>query len=227
MPTRSISFQQLFIQPEFSRLLPTQMYCRGFIFAVASCPEIPMPESWMPWLIKQDCRPADNTSFDQLAEGLMDGLREVLQAMREGRDLVPESCVWHADAMKRSSLSEWLTGLLSAHSQMETIWQQAWSMAQNNPQKDKGILHEEDPARRLTRCLKLFSTLANVELALLKRTPEQAEQLTANVAKLAEQLPLMAKEYVSIAGELSAVLPNQFESFTQPVGAANDPADKK
>ena len=223
MPTRSISFQQLFIQPEFSRLLPSQMYCRGFIFAVASCPEIPMPESWMPWLIKQDERPADNTSFDQLAEGLMDGLRQVLQAMREGDNLVPESCVWDTDAIKRTALSDWLTGLLSAHSQVETIWQQAWSLAQQHPEQDRGILNEEDPARRLARCLKLFSTLANVELALLKRTSEQAELLNANLSKLADQLPAMAKEYVRIAGELSAVLPNQFESFTQPVAAANGP----
>ena len=72
---------------------------------------------------------------------------------------------------------------------------------------------------------KLFSTLANVELALQKRSQEQREQLVENLPKLADQLPSLAKEYVTIAGELSAVLPNQFESFTQPVGAANDPAE--
>lgn len=225
MPTRSTSFQQLFIQPEFSCLLPSQMYCRGFIFAVAACPEIPMPESWMPWLIKQDSRPADNTSFDHLAEGLMDGLRQELQVMREGGKLVPNDCVWNVDAAERLALSEWLTGLLSAHSQMEPVWQDAWLLAQQHPEQDEGVQKSEDPARRLTRCLKLFSTLANVELALQKRSEDQREQLTENLPKLADQLPSLAKEYVIVAGELSAVLPNQFESFTQPVSAANDPAE--
>jgi len=98
-------------------------------------------------------------------------------------------------------------------------------LAQQHPEQDKGVQKSEDPARRLTRCLKLFLTLANVELALQKRSQEQREQLVENLPKLADQLPSLAKEYVTIAGELSAVLPNQFESFTQPVGAANDPAE--
>ncbi|HAA99574.1 MAG TPA: hypothetical protein DCE29_17010, partial [Alteromonas macleodii] len=38
--------------PNFENVLPNAYYVDGMIFAVASAPEIPMPEQWMPWLIQ-------------------------------------------------------------------------------------------------------------------------------------------------------------------------------
>ena len=68
---------------------------------------------------------------------------------------------------------------------------------------------------RLSRCLKMFSTLANVDLALKHRTEEQAAQLNSNLTLLIKQLPAVLQDYIKLAGELAGALPNQFEMFNK------------
>ena len=215
MENNSTPFSSLFSEPALAALLPSQCHCRGFIFAVATSPEIPMPEQWMPWLVANAPVAASDVSFEHMAEGLMDGLRQNLQAMRNNTSLLPGVCQWHDNAAERKELTAWLSGLLSAHGRLEPVWQRAWQLAVSNPEKDKGVKGSEDPAKRLSRCLKLFSTLANPGLAMERRTDEQAAALQQHLPQLAAQLPAMLKEYVDLAGELAGVLPDQFETFVQ------------
>ncbi|TAP38610.1 hypothetical protein [Alteromonas sp. KUL49] len=63
--------------------------------------------------------------------------------------------------------------------------------------------------------MKLFSTLADLDLALAQRSESNAAALQQNVPLLWKQLPSILKDYVSLAGDLAQALPNQFESFTQ------------
>ncbi len=205
----------LFDNPAMASVLPTRYETDGFIFAIAAAPEIPMPERWMPWLIKSSQGNLANNDVDTIADKLMGCLREHLDAMRQDQVSLPPPCKWRRETdTVPAELCDWLRGLLSAHQHVESDWQKAW----DNPGTDDAI--RESRSQRLTRSLRLFSTLADIELALASRTPEQASELKENLPLLWRQLPQQLNDYVSLAGELAGMLPNQFETFKS--SAAND-----
>ncbi|WP_170145523.1 UPF0149 family protein [Salinimonas sediminis] len=193
-------------------VLPAQMEVRGIIFAVAAAPEIPMPETWMPWVLSSARQPLTDDQVDNLAHHLMLTLRDTLQLMSTGQSCLPPACQWQTSTTARLPLTQWLTGLLKGHQQVEGIWLQAWDKAVAQPAQDSGIKREA-PQKRLSRCLKLFSTLADPEGAMHQRSAEQATVLQAQLPRLAEQLPAMLKDYITLAGELAPFLPQQFESY--------------
>lgn len=211
------SIKEVLSSSALKGVLPNVYHVDGMIFAVAAAPEIPMPEQWMPWLVQ----PKDNTllkdDVDELADALMNGLRAHLDAMRKQLPPLPLSLLEpdesHGNIRPSHELVHWLNGLLQVHKQLEPIWHEAWQKLeqQRNECSDK-----ESPVARLSRCLKLFTTLANVDLALKYRSEEQAEQLESNLALLINQLLSLLNDYTALAGELAEALPNQFETFTQP-----------
>ncbi|WP_269518881.1 UPF0149 family protein [Alteromonas sp. BMJM2] len=215
-------------QDSFRSVLPCVEKVDGMIFAVAACPEIPMPEQWMPWLIQSGSSRLVDSDVDILADTLMNGLRSHLDYMRQGRIALPPYCVDGVESKgdtKRPSyaLSQWLTGLLFVHKNVESVWQNAWQQAEKKESnidtdlgEKKGI--SEPPEARLTRCLKMFSTLANIELAYQQRSAEQVTQLSENLPLLIQQLPALLKDYTNLAGDLACALPNQFETFAEPMG---------
>lgn len=209
-------------QPCFKQVLPSAAKVDGMIFAVAATPEIPMPEQWMPWLIQKSASHLIDKDVDNLAETLMNGLRAHLDYMRN--DAVPLSenmlAPVKTDKGVRPSIAlvDWLNGLLQIHKQVEPVWQNAWDRfaKQKDVGKDQTESSSESPEVRLSRCLKLFSTLANVDLALQYRNEAQAKQLEENLAMLIKQIPAVLSDYTQLAGELADALPNQFETFVKP-----------
>lgn len=171
-----------------------------------------MPETWMPWVIQHSGSTMVSDDVDELAECLINRLRDHLSAMRVQDNYLPVACRWQQDATLPESLEQWLAGLLKGHQMLEPTWRKAWEQKAQNETLSAA---EEDPASRLTRCLKLFSTLARHQLALSQRSAENAEKLRANLPLLWQQLPAMLQEYVTLAGELAQALPNQFEMFTK------------
>ena len=207
-----------------NKVLPTPVEADGMIFAVAATPEIPMPEQWMPWLIQQSGSRLIDTDVDELADTLMNGLRAHLDFMRQGLMPVDAQLFVPVDTntgVKPSAeLVLWLNGLLRVHKLVEPVWQNAWrhlDKKQNagTPDDINTGKNNETPEVRLSRCLKMFSTLANIELALKHRNPEQAAQLKDNLALLIKQLPALIQDYIKLAGELASALPNQFEMFNK------------
>ena len=181
-------------------VLPEQAYLQGLIFGVAACPEIPMPEQWMPWAIRADANTAiSKQQADELADYLMGRLRDTLDSMRKEERLLPEEYQWHGNG-----LQQWLKGLLTAHQQLEKQWQQAWQMSEQT-------LDLPALSGRLNRCLKLFTTLADPRSRLQQTSHEKRQELTDGLPRLAASLLPMLREYVAISGELVQVLPNQFE----------------
>ncbi|QPG06206.1 UPF0149 family protein [Salinimonas marina] len=199
-----------------AQVLPPQMHTRGLIFAIAAAPEIPMPETWMPWLVSagSPSQTLTDEQVDNLAHHLMLGLRDTLQQMNDNRAALPAPAKWSEKPEERQPLQQWLQGLLTGHQQLETIWQQAWAKAQASPDKDGGLLNEA-PEKRLSRCLKLFTTLANPEAATKGLEAAQAARLKQNLPQLAGQLPAILQDYIKLAGELAPFLPQQFENFQQ------------
>ncbi|NVK58296.1 MAG: UPF0149 family protein [Alteromonadaceae bacterium] len=203
------------IDLQMAEVLSARPYLEGVIFAVAACPEIPMPEKWMPWVLQADLNVAiSKAQADELADFLMHRLRDVLDAMRKGKSLLPTAYAGTSTA-EQENLRLWLEGVLTGHQQLESQWQQAWKSNQNE------ALDMTELARRLTRCLKLFSTLANPELTLSQTPETKRDALAEGLPRLIASLPAMLKEYVAISGELVQALPNQFEVV--PKDAANEP----
>ncbi|MCU7555431.1 UPF0149 family protein [Alteromonas sp. ASW11-19] len=198
--------------PTIGRVLPPFHQADGLIFAVAASPDIPMPEIWMPWVISQSGDTLVSDDVDRLADALMHSLRTHLDAMRQQAALVPDACQWQQGAVIPTELECWLGGLLQGHQLLEPTWRAAW---ERKAKTESLAADAEDPAARLSRCLKLFSTLANSELALAQRSPANAEALRQHLPTLWRQLPAMLQEYVDLAGELAQALPNQFETFQQ------------
>ncbi len=171
-----------------------------------------MPETWMPWVIQQSGGAMVSDDVDELAECLMETLRDHLSAMRAQDNYLPLACRWQEGADIPESLEQWLSGLLKGHQLLESIWRNAWERKAKNETLSAG---EEDPSNRLARCLKLFSTLARHQLALSQRSGLHAEKLRENLPVLWRQLPAMLQEYVALAGDLAQALPNQFEMFSK------------
>ncbi len=214
--------------PSFENVLPDAYYVDGMIFAVASAPEIPMPEQWMPWLIQSSDSHLVDKDVDKLADTLMNGLRAHLDFMRQEKSPMPSelNVAIEVQGTTRPSkeLESWLNGLLHVHKQLEPVWQNAWNHWERHLEKSKANKKDCDdnesektePAEaRLSRCLKLFSTLANIELALSYRNDKQAAQLESNINMLVKQLPSVLADYTKLSGELAGALPNQFETFNK------------
>lgn len=213
--------------PNFKNVLPNACYVDGMIFAVAAAPEIPMPEQWMPWLIQSSDSKLVDKDVDELADTLMNGLRAHLDFMRKSKSPLSSQLTEAIEVkgvMRPSKeLESWLNGLLQVHKQLEPVWQNAWNHLEKRSAKNKSDgenkLDEDkvtEPAEaRLSRCLKLFSTLANIELALSYRNETQVAQLESNIRMLVKQLPSVLADYTRLSGELAQALPNQFETFSQ------------
>jgi len=214
----------VFEKGKLTHVLPSAYKADGMIFAVAASPEIPMPEQWMPWLIQSSSSALVDKDVDALADVLMNNLRAHLQCMTDEKPLMPTRCEYSATEVDTApelspeiapELTQWLEGLLYVHQQLEDVWQQAWEKLSAKEALREDSCRSDSPEKRLSRCLKLFTTLANVELALQYRSPAQAQQLKENLPLLWKQLPAMIQDYIALAGELSAALPNQFETFTK------------
>ena len=213
--------------PNFKNVLPNAYHVDGMIFAVAAAPEIPMPEQWMPWLIQSGDSKLVDKDVDMLADTLMNGLRAHLDLMRQSKSPLPselsEAIVANGGMRPSKELESWLNGLLQVHKQLEPVWQNAWNHLDKRSAKNKSDDEDKpkedkvtEPAEvRLSRCLKLFSTLANIELALSYRNDTQVAQLESNIRMLVKQLPSVLADYTRLSGELAQALPNQFETFSQ------------
>lgn len=213
--------------PNFKNVLPNAYQVDGMIFGVAAAPEIPMPEQWMPWLIQSSDSKLVDKDVDKLADTLMNGLRAHLDLMRQSKSPLSSELTEAIEVkgvMRPSKeLEGWLNGLLQVHKQLEPVWQNAWNHLDKRSTEDtsdnKDKLAEDkiaEPAEaRLSRCLKLFSTLANIELALSYRNETQVAQLESNIHMLVKQLPSVLADYTKLSGELAQALPNQFETFNK------------
>ncbi|GEA12548.1 hypothetical protein KUL49_29230 [Alteromonas sp. KUL49] len=131
-------FNALYEDRALSSLLPDQFEMDGIIFAVAASPEIPMPEQWMPWVIRNSANRLVNHQVNELADCLMNGLRGHLQWMRDDKVALPNPCVFIEGQVELpNSLAHWLNGLLIGHKHLEPVWKNAWERCAKLEQKRK------------------------------------------------------------------------------------------
>ncbi|MDF2178648.1 UPF0149 family protein [Aliiglaciecola sp. CAU 1673] len=181
---------------------------QGLIFAVAAAPEIPSPQLWMGWVLISPEEVEENLA-EPLSQALMDSFKAQLVAMRDQEPALPRTCDYHGGITMEDPLSQWMSGCLLGHQHLQNVWRKAWEkMQQATP--------EEAPqtAKDLTHLLRLFSTFANIPLALEQARERGQSDLEGQLPLIAQTLPRALKQYVDLAGDLAAFLPNQFETFT-------------
>ncbi len=205
---------QIYQKPSNAVLLHSRYYVEGALFGAGVSPEIPMPDVWLPWAIKHTGKIKNNRQADEITDALFDYFKHCLQLMKDNKQALPDYCEFEQDADNGNSdspLSQWLQGVLMAHSSMESVWLNAWKLMQNKaPDKAPAL------AKKLKHSLSMFTTFADIPLAkeqALKRG--QGDDFQKNLANIAKSLPDALNTYVEVSGKLAEYLPNQFETFVQ------------
>jgi len=204
---------QIYQSPENADILHSRYYVEGAMFGAGVSPEIPMPDVWLPWAIKHQGQMKNTQQADTITDALFDYFKYCLQQMKENKQVLPDYCVLDEDSEKRtpdSPISQWMQGLLTAHSDMETVWLNAWKLMQTANPEQAPIL-----AKNLKHSLGMFSTFADIPLAIEQAKERGQHGFADKLPLIAQSLPETLNTYVSISGELAGYLPNQFETFVQ------------
>lgn len=193
-------------------ILHPYQYIRGMIFSVSAAPEIPMPEQWLVWALTQRGQITSTQQADKLTDILMGLLQQQLRDMRDDKISLPASLELPNDYTASSPLSQWMMGLLAGHSQLESVWQQAWDRVANHAPQALPKMQKD-----LTFCLGMFSTFADIPLALEQADLKGNQDLKEKLPTVFLSLPQALNQYVALSGKLVDYLPDQFETFTQSV----------
>lgn len=198
----------LYENPDNASILYPRFYVEGVVLGASACPEIPMPDVWLPWAIEHHGQMKSNEQADAMTETLFSYFKWCLSQMRDENTQLPPYAAY--DEANKDALAWWLKGILAAHTSMQEVWQNAWHKMQNQaPEKAPKL------AKNLKHCLSVFSTFADVPLAIEQAKQRGDNQLEEKLPVIAKSLPNTLQIYIDISGELAAYLPNQFETFEQ------------
>jgi uncharacterized protein len=195
---------------ELLNVLHPYAFIQGIVFAVAAAPEIPMPEKWLAWSIKTSNRLSSTEQADNLTDILMKILQIQLKNMSEEKINLPMGITFNQNGQKQSSVAMWCQGMLFGHSQLESVWQHAWNKMQVTECTQVQQLQKD-----LSHCLYMFTTFADIPLAIKQADDRGNDQLFNILPKIFLSFPQTLKTYVGLSGRLVDFLPNQFETFKQ------------
>ncbi len=216
---KTLSLQEVCQQKPYANAMFDYYYLHGVITAVAACPEIPMPERWMSWVLKSGSQKLTDAQLDDIAHTLMTALQIQLKRMADQKMLLPDEASFGDDKLQKvdhqcdtnSPLSLWCSGVLAGHSRLEQTWLNAWDkMLEQAPEESK------KRQKQLKHVLSMLSTFANVPLAMEQANKKGNTQLKEHLPTIARSLPNTIKEYVDLSGNLVSYIENQFETFVKP-----------
>lgn len=201
------ALEQFYQWQNNAEIFQSPVYIRGLLFAVCASPDIPMPEQWFPWVVKTGGE-INAQQVDKVSNILLQLLKEQLQAMRDNKVNLPADCHFRSEIELNANLTQWMQGLIAGHGLLEKVWQEAWqAMMENKPEVS------EQFSIRLTRCLKMFTTFADTDMAIKQAQERDAQDFEEKLPILAKSLSGTLQEYVRLSGELVSFLPNQFDTF--------------
>ncbi len=192
-------------QPDF---LYDQHYVEGCLFGACACPEIPLPDVWLPWTIKHHKQIKSAEEADYITDMMFAYFKQILKQINQETYQPPQYLVY--DDANKENLARWCTGVLTAHSAQEKVWQHAWQKMQQQAPETAPKL-----AKDLQHCLLMFTTFAEPDKATISNKQDCNEDPQKVLPKIAKSLPITVQTYLNIAGELAGFLPNQFETFSQ------------
>lgn len=193
-----------------SQVLHPIDYIQGLIFAVSASPEIPMPETWLVWVFNQRGQLNSPEQADRLTDLLMATFQNQLRLMRDEQLTLPEEYIYPETYNVQPNVSQWLNGLLAGHSRLERVWQNAW---QNVAERSADKLPRMQ--KDLKYCLGMFTTFADIPLAIEQAKKKGNLQLEENLPTVFLSLSDALNKYVGLSGTLVEFLPDQFETFVK------------
>lgn len=208
-----MNLSQLFANPNEVSFLHSRYYVEGCLLGACACPEIPLPDVWLPWVIKEHNQIQNAEQADQITDELFNYFKHCLAQMNNNALALPEYVSYSGEFKQDMPLREWCKGLLMAHSAREQYWQGAWRKMQKQNPEDAPKM-----AKDLKHCLLMFSTFADPQEAVTEaeaKSQEKAAALRENMPLIAQSLNETLVTYVDLAGKLATYLPNQFETFKQ------------
>jgi uncharacterized protein len=198
----------LYDDPKQASFLHSRFFVEGCLTGACACPEIPLPDIWLPWVIKHHQQIQDAQQADHITDVLFGYFKQCLALMHSNNLVLPAYAVY--DTRNMTPLRDWCEGILMAHSAREAFWQGAWNKMQaqspdNAPQMAKDLKH----------CLLMFTTFADPQKAIEEANDKDrsGDALAAKLPIIAQSLQDTLRKYVDISGGLAAYLPNQFETF--------------
>ncbi|MBE1300911.1 MAG: UPF0149 family protein [Alteromonadaceae bacterium] len=196
--------RQFYSNSDATDIVHPPAYVHGLIFSVCASPEIPMPEKWFPWVVKNQ-GVIDSKQIDLLSDILMKMLQEQLSAMRDEKVQFPSEFQFAADA---DAHQQWMRGLVYGHGLMEKTWSNAWELMMQKAPERSNEFHSN-----LTRCLRMFTTFADPQLAVQQAEQRGVSDFAQKLPQLAESMSVILLDYVKLSGELVEFIPNQFEVY--------------
>lgn len=206
-----MNLDKLYNSPEDISFLHSRYYVEGCLLGACACPEIPLPDVWLPWVIKEHNQIQNAAQADRITDILFAYFKHCLAQMNTNSLTIPEYAVYTANADEGDPLRQWCEGILIAHSAREPFWHGAWRKMQqsepdNAPQMSKDLKH----------CLLMFSTFADPQRAIADaKIKDSRSDLADKLPTIVKSLNEALNKYVSLSGKLASYLPNQFETFKQ------------
>nr|WP_233520583.1 UPF0149 family protein [Flocculibacter collagenilyticus] len=182
----------------------------GFVFAIASSPEIPTPNEWMACVFQHSSSLSEEQA-EQLVSCLMSLFHFYANQQREGEISLPPACTFKGADESNDELSDWCNGMLLGHTFVEPTWNKAWGGASEQYKDVAESSMEED----LVGLLSLIATFADIPLALEDAEKDSRSQLRDNLQDAYETLPQALAMYVALADSLVDFLPDQMETFVR------------
>lgn len=216
MSKSKVTLSSLYEDSQQAAFLQSQYFVEGALMGACACPEIPMPDAWLPWVIKHHGQVQNDAQANAITDVLFAHFKACLAQMHDDTIQLPVYVQYSAqgDSDKSNSergnlaLSEWCEGLLMAHTATEKSWQSAWNkMQQRNPDAAPAL------AKNLKHCLLVFSTFAEPNKAIKEAAKKGDFELSQKLPMIAQSLEQTLLTYIKISGNLAAYLPNQFETF--------------
>ncbi len=208
-----MNLQALYEQPQHVQFLRSRYFVEGAITGACASPEIPMPDTWLPWTVSARPQLSESAQSAEQTELIFDQLfgffKETLASMNNQRLKLP-SYAEYRSLNDTHELSEYCSGLMLAHQSSEKLWASAWKQMQAKRPEDAPAL-----AKDLKHCLLVFTTFADPQTAIEQAEERGEHHLQEKLPIIAQSLHITLQQYVYISGKLAGFLPNQFETFVQ------------
>jgi uncharacterized protein len=166
---------------------------QGFLFSIATAPELVLPSEWMPEIFNgSEATYADLAEAQFILAEIMRVYNEVNAAVLGGQDLLPADCTIRRPVLSNlepdAPLSQWSQGFMAGYQWLEETWD---GYVSNDP---SGDLSEEFGS--LLMVLGFFSSRAFAQSICEELKPPKA--IAATAATMRRLVPKAAAELASL-----------------------------
>ena len=181
---------------------------QGFLFTVASAPELIRPSEWQPIIFgDKDAEFASLEEAQEIIGQLMVLYNAINAAVMDSPTLLPADCQLRDDVLANfdddAPIAQWSRGFLLGHQWLEELWEEYL------PEE----LAEELAATLMT--LTFFSSRALAEAFVAENTGEEQSLETA-AATIHEALPRAVAQYAHMGRSIATVLAGRDADLQEP-----------